>query len=75
LMAVQDGKVVNLIIDSPNFTPLRDVPVRYLMEHHADELVDLCGGGPGVFNGGAECGRLYMDNLDGMAELWEAENS
>lgn len=74
LMAVEDGKIVNLTSDTPDFGVMRGFPIRYLSEHHTSEFSLLCGGGPGAFNGGAECALLYMDNLDAMTEAWEAEN-
>ncbi len=74
LMAIDNGLIVSLTADSPDFTPMRGFPIQYLNEHHGTEFQDLCGGGPGAFNGGEDCALLYMKNLDAMAEAWEAEN-
>ena len=74
LMAVEDGKIVNLTSDNPDFGSMQGFPIQYLSENHGTDFSLLCGGGPGAFNGGEECALLYMDNLDAMVEAWEAEN-
>jgi hypothetical protein len=72
-MDITDGKIVRVTTDSPDFDPMNGFPVRYLIENHGAEFASLCGEGPGAFNGGEDCALLYMDNLDAMAEAWEAE--
>ncbi len=74
-MDVRDGRIVNVTSDNPDFSVLGGFPARYLTEHHGAAFEDVCGGGPGAFNGGRECALLYMDNLDAMGAAWDAEQT
>jgi len=66
--AVQDGRIITVNYDIVDFAPVQDVPNSYLQERQPDTFSGLCEEVPGR---GAACARLYLRNLEGIAQAWE----